>query len=153
MEFLEIDWTIHIHLISAIAWIGGAIFMFVLGISLRKKEHQDAVYPLVGPIYGYFEAISLVVLITSGVIMIVDNGLIDLLFSNATSKAVEALRAKLLVVTVIVVMTIIHMWISMKTLNRNKSKMQRFFSKASSMGIFILNLIVLHYAIILRNIL
>ena len=146
-------WAIHMHLIAAIAWIGGAFFMFVLGVSLRRKEDQEAVYPRIGPIYGYFETMSLIILVTTGVIMITNNGLIHLLFSNITNEVLEALRIKLSLVAVITVMTIVHMWISFKTLNTTKSPIQRFLSKASSMGIFILNLVILHYAMVLRDIL
>ncbi len=146
-------WAIHMHLIAAIAWIGGAFFMFVLGVSLRRKEDQEAVYPRIGPIYGYYETMSLIILITTGVIMITNNGLIHLLFSNITNEVLEALRIKLSLVAVITIMTIVHMWISFKTLNITKTPRQRFLSKASSMGIFILNLVILHYAMVLRDIL
>lgn len=146
-------WAIHMHLIAAIAWIGGAFFMFVLGVSLRRKEDQEAVYPRIGPIYGYYETMSLIILVITGVIMITNNGLIHLLFSNITNEVLEALRIKLSLVAVITIMTIVHMWISFKTLNTTKSPMQRFLSKASSMGIFILNLVILHYAMVLRDIL
>ncbi len=146
-------WAIHFHLIAAIAWIGGAFFMFVLGVSLRKKEDQEAVYPRIGPIYGYFETMSLIILVATGITMITNNGLIHLLFSNITNEVLDALRIKLSLVAVITVMTVIHMWISLKTLNTTKTPMQRFFSKASSMGIFIINLVILHYAMVLRDIL
>jgi len=146
-------WAIHMHLIAAIAWIGGAFFMFVLGVSLRRKEDQEAVYPRIGPIYGYFETMSLVILVTTGIIMITNNGLIHLLFSNITNEVLDALRIKLTLVAVITVMTMIHMYISFKTLNTQKTPLERFLSKASSMGIFIINLVILHYAMVLRDIL
>ena len=60
-------WAIHLHLVAAIAWIGGAFFMFLLGVTLRKKEDQDAVYPRIGPIYGYFETGALIVLPIQGI--------------------------------------------------------------------------------------
>jgi uncharacterized membrane protein len=148
-----VGWAIHMHLIAAIAWIGGAFFMFVLGVSLRRKEDQEAVYPRIGPIYGYFETMSLIILITTGIIMITNNGLIHLLFSNITNEVLEALRIKLTLVAVITVMTMIHMYISFKTLNTQKTPLERFLSKASSMGIFIINLVILHYAMVLRDIL
>lgn len=146
-------WAIHLHLVAAIAWIGGAFFMFVLGVSLRNKEDQDAVYPRIGPIYGYFEVGALFILLFSGYWMITNNGLIDILFSNITNEVIDALRMKLYLVAVIVLMTVIHMSISLLTLHTQKSPLQRFFSKASSMGIFLLNLVVLHYAMVLRDIL
>jgi uncharacterized membrane protein len=146
-------WAIHMHLIAAIAWIGGAFFMFVLGVSLRRKEDQEAVYPRIGPIYGYFETMSLIILITTGLIMITNNGLIHLLFSPITNEVLEALRIKLSLVAVITVLTIIHMYISFKRLNTPKTPFERFLSKASSMGIFLINLVILHYAMVLRDIL
>ena len=146
-------WAIHLHLVAAIAWIGGAFFMFLLGVSLRKKEDQDAVYPRIGPIYGYFEIGALFILLTSGYIMISNNGLIDILFSNITNEVIDALRIKLQIVAVIFVFTVIHMTISLMTLHKEKTPLQRLFSKGSSMGIFLLNLVVLHYAMVLRDIL
>lgn len=146
-------WEIHLHLVAAIAWIGGAFFMFLLGVSLRKKEDQEAVYPVIGPIYGYFETGALIVLLCTGYLMIYNNGLIDILFSNITNEVIDALRIKLYFVAVIFVLTVIHMTISMMTLHTVKTPLQRFLSKGSSMGIFLLNLVVLHYAMVLRDIL
>jgi len=146
-------WAIHLHLVAAIAWIGGAFFMFLLGVSLRKKEDQDAVYPVIGPIYGYFETAALIILLFTGYTMITNNGLIDILFSNVTNEVMDSLRIKLYIVSVIVVLTVIHMTISMMTLHKVKTPFQRFLSKGSSMGIFLLNLVVLHYAMVLRDIL
>ncbi|NOR55623.1 MAG: hypothetical protein GQ531_05390 [Sulfurovum sp.] len=146
-------WEIHLHLVAAIAWIGGAFFMFVLGVSLRQKEDQEAVYPRIGPIYGYFETGALIILLMTGYMMISNNGLIQILFSNITNEVMDALRIKLQIVAVIFVLTVIHMTISMLTLHKIKTPVQKFFSKASSMGIFLLNLVVLHYAMVLRDIL
>ena len=146
-------WAIHLHLVAAIAWIGGAFFMFVLGVSLRKKEDQDAVYPRIGPIYGYFETGALLILLYTGYTMISNNGLLTILFSNITNEVIDALRIKLQIVVVIFLLTVIHMTISMLTLHKVKSPIQKLFSKGSSMGIFLLNLVVLHYAMVLRDIL
>ncbi|HIP28853.1 MAG TPA: hypothetical protein EYG82_06740 [Sulfurovum sp.] len=146
-------WAIHLHLVAAMAWIGGAFFMFILGVSLRKKEDQDAVYPRIGPIYGYFETGSLIILLFSGYTMINNNGLLTILFSNITNEVMDALRLKLYIVAVIFVLTVIHMTISMMTLHKVKTPIQKLFSKGSSMGIFLLNLVVLHYAMVLRDIL
>jgi uncharacterized membrane protein len=146
-------WAIHLHLIAAIAWIGGAFFMFVLGVSLRNKQDQDAVYPRIGPIYGFFETGALIILLFTGYTMINNNGLITILFSNVTNEVIDALRIKLQIVAVIFVLTVIHMTISLMTLHKTKTPMQKLFSKGSSMGIFLLNLVVLHYAMVLRDIL
>ena len=146
-------WALHLHLVAAIAWIGGGFLMFVLGITLRDKEDQDAVYPRIGPIYGYYETGALIILLLTGTTMIYYNGLLDILFSNVTSEVIDALRTKLYVVSVIVVLTIIHMTVSMMTIHKVKTPIQKLLSKGSSMGIFLLNLVVLHYAMVLRDIL
>jgi uncharacterized membrane protein len=146
-------WAIHLHLVAAIAWIGGGFFMFMLGVSLRKKEDQDAVYPRIGPIYGYFETGALSILLFTGYTMISSNGLLDILFSNVSNEVIEALRMKLYLVATIVVMTVVHMAVSMMTLHKVKTPLQKLMSKGSSMGIFLLNLVVLHYAMVLRDIL
>ena len=146
-------WAIHLHIVSAIAWIGGAFFMFLLGVTLRKEEDKEAVYPRIGPIYGYFESVALVILLITGYVMITNNGLIDILFSDLSNQVIDSLRIKLYIVAVIVVLTVIHMVISMVRLNSEKSKLEKFLSRGSSMGIFILNLVVLHYAMVLRDIL
>jgi len=147
------NWVLHLHLVAAIAWIGGGFLMFVLGITLRNKEDQDAVYPRIGPIYGYYETGALIILLITGPVMIYHNGLLDILFSNVTNDVIDALRTKLYFVAVIVVLTIIHMTVSMMTLDKIKTPRQRLLSKGSSMGIFLLNLVVLHYAMVLRDIL
>lgn len=146
--------TIHLHLIAAISWIGGSVLLFVLGIALRDKQDQKEVYTRIGPIYGYFEMASLVLLIATGILMISNNGLLEILFdSNITDEVISALRMKLVLVVLLAVMTIIHTVISFKTLHTDKTKMQKVFSRGSSMGIFLLNFVVLHFAIVIRDIL
>lgn len=146
-------WALHFHLIAAIAWIGGGFLMFVLGVTLRNKEDQDAVYPRIGPLYGYYETGALIILLLTGFFMIYHNGLWSIFFSDINNEVIDALRVKLYVVLVIFVLTVIHMTVSMITLHKDKTPMQRLISKSSSMGIFLLNLVVLHYAMVLRDIL
>jgi len=148
-----LGWEIHIHLIAAVSWIGGSVFMFVLGISLRGKENQDAVYPRIGPIFGYFEIVALTTLIITGILMIIDNGLIYLLWDdNIHNIALDALREKLIIVTIMTLITIVHTTIAFRTNGKERTKLETIISRGSSMGIFILNFIVLHYAIVIRDI-
>ena len=147
-------WGIHLHLIAAISWIGGSVFMFVLGISLRNKEDQKLVYPRIGPIFGYFEMVVLVVLIATGLWMIFENNMIDVLFNfDAQSVVINALRQKLLLVFIMTIITIIHLRIAFRTNGKERTRFETLLSRASSLGIFILNFIVLHYAMVLRDIL
>ena len=147
-------WEIHVHLIAAVSWIGGSVFMFVLGISLRGKENQDAVYPRIGPIFGYFEIASLALLLITGTLMIINNGLIDILFDDSVHNvAIDALREKLVLVAIMTVITILHTVIAFRTNGKERTTWETIISRGSSMGIFILNFIVLHHAIVIRDIL
>jgi len=149
-----LGWEIHIHLIAAVSWIGGSVFMFVLGISLKDKNDQQAVYPRVGPIFGYFEIGSLVTLLISGTLMIMNNGLIDILFDMTIHNIViDSLRHKLIIVAIMTIITIVHTIIAFRTNGKERTKLEMIVSRGSSMGIFILNFLVLHYAIIIRNLL
>ena len=147
-------WGIHLHLIAAISWIGGSVFMFILGISMRNKEDQKLVYPIVGPIFGYFEMVVLLLLISTGIWMIVENNMIHVLFNlDAHSRVIDALREKLVLVAIMTVITIVHLRIAFRTNGKERTRLETLFSRASSLGIFILNFVVLHYAIVIRDIL
>lgn len=145
------DWIIHFHLISAIAWIGGSIFMFVLGVTLKDKNKQTQVYPNIGPIFGYFEMTALFFLILTGILMINNNGLITILFTNEHNFIIDTLREKLYIVIILTILSFIHFYIALKTNNIKRTKLQNIISRASSMLIFFLNLFILHYAIVLRD--
>ena len=147
-------WSIHLHLVAAISWIGGSMFMFVLGISLRNKEDQKLVYPRIGPIFGFFEIVVLILLIATGIWMIFENNMIHVLFNfDAHSQVIDALREKLFLVTIMTFITIVHTIIAFRTNGKERTKLETIVSRGSSMGIFIMNFIVLHYAIVLRDIL
>ena len=146
--------VLHIHLIAAISWIGGSVLLFIFGIALRDKQDQKEVSTRIGPIYGYFEIVSLITLLLTGYLMIESNGLLSILLDmNNTNEVITSLRIKLLLVGVLTVMTIIHTIISFQTLHSEKTPLQKLFSRGSSMGIFLLNFIVLHYAMVIRDIL
>jgi len=147
-----LSWELHIHLVAAVSWIGGSVFMFILGISLRKKSDQEAVYPKIGPIFGYFEIVSLLLLLITGVLMITNNGLMDILFHNDVhNQAIDALRQKLVLVAIVTIITIVHTTIAFKTNGKDRTKLETILSRISSMGIFILNFLILHYAIVIRD--
>ena len=150
---MGLSWVLHVHILAAIAWIGGSIFMFALGISMRDKKAQKSVYPYIGPIFGYFEVVALMFLLSTGSYMITDYGLIELLFTDYHSEVIDALRTKLWIVLVLLIVTVIHFVIALKTNNTERTPLQHFISRASSMLIFFLNLFVLHFAMVIRDIL
>jgi uncharacterized membrane protein len=146
------NWILYTHLIAAMAWIGGSIFMFALGILLRDKEKQQAVYPVVGPIFGYFELTSLFVLLISGTWIAYDAGILSPLLEGDHSRIVDILRTKLWIVFVVVLATIAHFYIALKTNTTQRSKLENLISRGSSLLIFFLNLAVVYFAILIRTI-
>ncbi|WP_456432176.1 hypothetical protein [Nitratifractor sp.] len=147
------EWAFHLHLLMAISWIGGSVFMFVLGVSLRDKRAQQEVYPHVGPIFGWFELASLIILLSTGVILGFRYDLFSLLIHPNGSEISDALLKKTILVAILTVATVVHFVIAYKTNGKERTRWQHFFSRASSMLIFVLNLFVMHYAIVLRDIL
>ena len=146
-------WVFHLHLIAAISWIGGSVFMFALGISLRDKKAQKEVYPHVGPIFGWFEVGALVVLLLTGTLLGMDYSLFEMIFYDSSIPVSDAVSKKVVLVLILTVVTIVHFVIAYRTNNKERSKLEHMISRASSMLIFFLNLFVMHYAIVLRDIL
>ena len=147
------EWAFHIHLLAAISWIGGSVFMFALGITLRDKEAQKQVYPHVGPIFGWFEAIVFVILLITGGVLGLQYGLFDLIIHPNNSAVSDALQKKVLLVVTLAVPTVLHFVIAYRTNDKERTPLEHMLSRASSMAIFFLNLFVMHYAIQLRDIL
>jgi len=147
------EWAFHIHLIMAISWIGGSVFMFVLGVSLRDKKAQQEVYPHIGPIFGWFEVVALISLLLSGFVLGFYYDLFNMLMHPNGSKISDALYNKVILVSILTVATIIHFIIAYKTNGKERTKLENILSRGSSLLIFFLNLFVMHYAIVLRDIL
>jgi len=127
--------------------------MFVLGVSLRDKTAQKEVYPRVGPIFGWFEVGALTVLLITGILLGMDYHLFSMLFSGDNVAISNTVTKKFVLVLILVVITVVHFIIAYKTNNKERTKLEHMVSRASSMLIFFLNLFVMHYAIVLRDIL
>ena len=147
------EWAFHIHLLMAISWIGGSVFMFVLGITLRDKKAQQEVYPHVGPIFGWFEVGALVALLTTGFILGFKYHLFELLLHPNGTEISHALLMKAIMVAILTIATVIHFVVAYRTNGKERTRTEQLLSRSSSMLIFILNLFVMHYAIVMRNIL
>lgn len=149
-----VDIILYIHILAATAWIGGSLLLFALGILLRGKEKQAQTYEYLGPIYGYFETFWLVVLLATGSYLFVHFNLIDVLtFELDASRVGYMMTNKLFYVAAITLFTIVHMYIALKTHKNERTTLQKIVSRASSMMIFMLNLVILWYAMQLRHIL
>jgi len=127
--------------------------MFVLGVTMTDKQKQREVYPHIGPIFGYFEMVSLAILLISGISMLYQFGLVDLLMSEDDTKLLRLLRLKLWMVFFVIIATVLHFVVALRTNGKQRTKLQNFISRGSSLFIFFINLAILHYAILIRTIL
>ena len=142
---------LYTHILAASTWIGGAIILFGLGLYLMgDKDAQTKVYYHIGPFYGYFEACVLTVLLITGGYMLYENNLYTIMVDSSQELS-QILYKKISLVAIIVISTIVHMFISLKAHGRDRTTFEKMISRATSMGIFLLNLGILWYAILLRN--
>lgn len=149
-----IDVVLYFHILAATAWIGGALLLFLLGIFLKGKEAQEQTYEHLGPLYGYFESFWLVVLLSTGSFMFIHFNLFSVLTLDINESTLGYMMShKLFYVGTITVLTVIHMRIALKTHKNSRTIVQKIVSRGSSMMIFFLNLVILWYAMQLRQIL
>ncbi len=140
-----------IHILSATAWIGGSLLLFALGLLLRDREAQADVYTHLGPIYGYFESFWLISLLSTGSYMFYGFGIDDVLRYAPDSALGEAMRHKLYIVGVISFFTVVHMSIAFKVHQSSRSWREKIIMRGSSLMIFVLNIVILWYAIVVRS--
>lgn len=145
--------VLYLHILSATAWVGGSLLLFALGILLRDKEAQKSVYAHLGPIYGYFETFWLILLWITGLIMFSYFGIYDAMINASDSELAILMSTKLTLVAIITLLTIIHMTIAFKTHTIERTPLQNLISRGSSIMIFIFNLIIVWYAIGIRDLL
>ncbi len=145
--------VLYIHILSATAWIGGSLLLFALGIFLRDKQAQANVYEHLGPLYGYLESVWLVSLLTTGIILFMHHGFMDVFDYAIDSDLAQTMIRKLFMVAFLTFITIIHMIIAFKTHTKSRTILQNIISRGSSLLIFFLNFIILWHATQLRSML
>ncbi len=146
------EFILFTHMIGAATWIGGSMLLFALGITLRDKEAQKVVYFYIGPIYGYFESVVLALLLTSGSYLYYVNGF----HSNPELFTYELgflMHVKIALVGVITIATVAHMIVSLKANGRDKTFKEKIIARGTSMLIFLLNFVILWFAMQIREIL
>ncbi len=146
------QFVLYLHLVSAATWIGGAVLLFIFGITIRDKEAQRVIYYHIGPVYGYFESVVLAVLLITGSYMYYVNGFHDM--PNKFSHELGYwMHVKIFLVFIISIATIIHMKVSLKANGREKTTKEKILARSTSMLIFILNFVILYLALNIRNLL
>ncbi len=143
--------VLYAHILSATAWVGGSLLLFALGILLRDKAAQKAVYAHLGPIYGYFETFWLILLWATGLTMFVHFDFYHILTQASDSELARLMHTKLMIVGALTLLTIVHMTIAFKTHGIERTTIQNIVSRGSSMLIFFLNLVIVWYAIGIRD--
>lgn len=146
------NWILYIHILSACAWIGGSIMLFGLGVFIKDKATQDSIYGIIGPFYGYFETVWLLILIATGIFL---GKYYDLFVLIGISKNELAcyVTIKIMLVLILSIMTLIHLYIAFLTHKKIRNLRQILLSRGSSLAIFILNLAILWVAINIRTLL
>jgi uncharacterized membrane protein len=139
------SFVFYIHLLAACAWVGGSIFLFSMGIFVRNKEVQGDIYRVIGGFFGNFGIFWLVVLIFSGVTLGSYYGFFATLQDAVLVS--KLFLAKLLSVGVLVLATVVHVWISVRTNNTERTKSQNYLSRGASLLIFGLNLVIVWLAV------
>lgn len=145
--------VLYIHILSATAWIGGSLLLFALGVLLRDKAAQQQTYEYLGPIYGWFEVFWLVSLWITGTILYLHHGFHEVFKYAYDSELSQMMHHKVYLVAVLTILTIVHLVIAFRTHMLARTRWQQLLSRGSSLGIFILNLIILWYAIGIRSML
>ena len=146
------DIVLYTHMISAAAWIGGSMLLFVLGVPLRDKKKKKMVYFHIGPLYGYFESVVLALLLITGSFLYISNGFHD----NPEKFSYELgflMHIKIGLVILITIATVAHMKVSLEANGREKTFKEKIVARGTSMGIFLLNFAILWLAIQVRDIL
>ncbi len=143
--------VLYIHILSATAWVGGSLLLFALGIFLRDKEAQKNVYKHLGPLYGYFESFWLITLWITGFILYEHHGFSGVFKYAYDSQLSQTMMQKVYLVMFLTFVTIIHLIIAIKTHQKDRSKFLTVISRGSSLLIFLLNFVVLWFAISVRS--
>lgn len=142
-------WILYIHILAACAWIGGSIVLFGLGIFIRDNLTQEAVYGAIGPFYGYFETVWLMILITTGFVLGDHYQLFSVM--NSDTELGGYITWKLVLVSLLSIATMVHLYIAFATHKTTRTLLQKLLSRGGSLAIFILNLAILWVAISIRS--
>ena len=145
--------VLYIHILSATAWIGGSLLLFALGVLLRDKAAQKQTYEHLGPIYGWFEMFWLLTLWITGTVLYIHHGFGDVFKFANESELSQMMHTKVYLVIVLTLLTLVHLVIAFKTHMISRTRLQQLLSRGSSLGIFVLNLIILWFAIGIRSLL
>lgn len=145
-------WALYIHILAACAWIGGSIVLFGLGIFIRDKNTQEAMYGAIGPFYGYFETVWLIILIATGLLLADQNNLLPMVFNTDTDLG-RWITIKVLLVIGLSIATTLHLYVAFATHKKHRTVIQKLLSRGGSLAIFILNLAILWAAIHVRSLL
>jgi uncharacterized membrane protein len=144
-----VTWILYIHILSACAWVGGSIVLFGIGVFIRDKTMQESIYGAIGPFYGYFETVWLIILISTGFVL----GNHYQLFSvmNTDTELGHYVSWKIVLVSLLSIATIVHLYIAFATHKTSRTLVQKLLSRGGSLAIFLLNLAILWVAINIRS--
>ncbi len=137
-----------IHIIAATTWVGGGMLLFGMGIYFKDPKVQNLIYSHIGPFYGYFQLIWITLLLITGLLLLNQHDIYSIILDEEfkNSQFGIFLYRKLFIVSLVVIATIVHMYISLKAHARKRTKKEKIISRASSMFIFLFNFSIIWYA-------
>lgn len=145
-------WILYVHILAACSWIGGSILLFGLGLFLKDKKVQHHVYSAIGPFYGYFETLWLLILISTGTAMGEHYALFPLV-GTLQNDLGYYVTMKVLLVAGLSAATLLHLYIAFSTHQKTRTLRQTLLSRGGSLSIFIFNLAILWAAMNIRTLL
>ena len=140
---------LYIHIIAAATWVGGGLLLFGMGIYFKDPKVQDTIYSHIGPFYGYFQLIWITTLIITGSLLLNQHDIYKIILDESfiDTRFGELLYRKLAMVSILIMSTALHMYISLKAHGRKRTQKEKIISRASSLVIFLFNFSIIWYAL------
>ena len=148
--------SLFLHVISAIFWIGGMLFLSLVIVpfllALKDPKDRNAVYRQIGPKYRTLAWIAIIILLITGPINLYLLGISPAIIFTPDFLATaygKALLVKLILVFIIVVSSLLHdFWVGPKARESRKfSAYARIFGRAN----LILAVLIVLFAVFIRT--
>jgi len=143
--------ALYAHILGAMVWVGSSVLLFGLGVAIRDSEKIAQIYGVIGRFYGMFMSLWLGVLLLTGGYFIHELALWQVMIHGG--EAANALWIKIGLVGSVIGLTVLHTLLALKELRVGRSVFEKRISKGASVAIFGLNLVILGYGMLLRDLL
>ncbi len=148
--------SLFLHVISAIFWIGGMLFLSLIIVpfllALKSPQERSAVYRKIGPKYRTLAWIAIIILLITGPLNLYLLGINpSIIFTPAFLATAygKALLVKLILVFTLVLSSLLHdFWVGPKARNSDK---YRTYAKIFGRTNLILAILIVLFAVFIRT--